>query len=622
MNNGPQDATVSPKKLGWNFSRRPGTIVRWSLGLLLGLALVTAWIAIRSSLRILRAREERARVDPPDVVALGIDRLGETCRMNHSAGMRKATGFKLANALARSERQARRQPSEETGGYEIGSQSWSPSVLTSCASWMPRYYAPCLARAMAHVGRASDPNVSGNSGQIAKIYGEQLLFPGFTLELPHFLSKAQRDMWLMSAKNYGRNWFRHLDIQEAQNLVIYRGLNYAQNLVFYDVMTPHEMVRSAGKWRVPNPRNQSEVDIPAARGSCFVTRDQEPTLFGSASIEKRDPFTEKEIGEYPQQIEHLLLTHVPDYKSWQHFTDHAAPLILQTQHLREHRSINALIMGAPVPGVAFGPRRDAIDEIAELLGFDAHHRMEPRARVRVRELVYACRSIEVHPYPVRRLRELILFEEKRRHDASEEHPIKRKLVIYLSRWGLSKQRVLLNEPEVLERIRVLLEKRNQSEKLVVVKQQLALPQMIRLYHERAKAIIGVHGGALYCSRLAAPHTIVIELIPKGRFKHIFWETARMLEQAYFALIYPDVGNPEFHNIRGDTREILSVLQYGLERWNTAVLQGPFTRHFSATREPSQSSHDELYDSDFVHALTRKDVALVDAAMHETVNRSS
>ncbi|KAA8492793.1 hypothetical protein FVE85_9065 [Porphyridium purpureum] len=431
-----------------------------------------------------------------------------------------------------------------SASYTDHIRRWGPIVLNRCQSWMPRNWAPCLYEE--HPG----------------FYGEQLLFPDFQLTLPHFTRDTQqhRADWVANAKMSPRIWWAHADVQWASGLVLYRGFWFAQNLVFLNGRTPPELQQAANRRQFDGPR--------AERASCFVSNQQDHDMFWSPYQTSAPRGGADEAKERENRVAHLIVAHTADFDSWQHFTDHVAHILIQNWHLRANRRVRAMLMGAPrqTHRIALdekGSQRNqtntsAVSELATRLGFPANLRVFPQAGVVARELVYSCRSVDVHPFFVWRFRELAM-------SASERDPPSepRQTVVYFSRAAVNTRRVLNEASEVLPALRRVLEERGRNETLVVIKDPLSLTAGIALMR-RAACVIGPHGGALYWIRYGVPGatTCVIELIPLSRFRIMFWETATILGMSYYALTFHSEGSR--HALSVSIPDLLTTVSHALD----------------------------------------------------------
>lgn len=295
-------------------------------------------------------------------------------------------------------------------------------------------------------------------------------------------------------------------------------------------------------------------------------------------------------------IEHGTMLFSPDSWSFQHFLDRGTHVLIQGRHLYANDKPVMAISGRQ-PGSTVmelwdlllntqgdndGTRfemeaRKALDHEPALSSFHS----EPSNRrtssesakskaavmfsrsfslpVFFKELVFSCRAILVHPYYAFRLAEIMGIRQF-------EKPLEeRKKILYLSRdpaktsGVMNGGRNVVNENELLDKLRKLCAERNQGEEVVVFD-----PKSFNSIHETAKfiasevgAIIGPHGGSVNNLRWAARDTLIIEFIPTGRFAVMYWEEAGILGLKYYAILAASLDG--MHNMNVPVQDIVGIV---------------------------------------------------------------
>ena len=107
---------------------------------------------------------------------------------------------------------------------ELGPRSrrWAPLVLSTCTPDMQRHWAPCL------VGSAKDPGLA---------YGEEVIYPAFSIPEPGFVTEEHAQKWREQAHFKAPERFVLRAVDAARKT--YRGIfaaQHGQNLVLKNVI--------------------------------------------------------------------------------------------------------------------------------------------------------------------------------------------------------------------------------------------------------------------------------------------------------------------------------------------------------------------------------------------------
>ena len=215
----------------------------------------------------------------------------------------------------------------------------------------------------------------------------------------------------------------------------------------------------------------------------------------------------------------------PDDWSFQHWSDRVAIMLAQADHILEASEFNATLIVA-------APRGTSVAQLPAVWRLAAPHAtiVTPQAQITSKKLLYPCHTPLLHPFTRRRIVERILMAAGM--DPAGASLASRKTVVFLTRGdGTSTaSRAWLNQEESLAAARALLAERGQGEVVEIfsVRALAADPLAALKLFSRARAIIGVHGGALYNHIWAAPDTLVLEIWPvtadgsKTRSGNLFW----------------------------------------------------------------------------------------------------
>ena len=277
----------------------------------------------------------------------------------------------------------------------------------------------------------------------------------------------------------------------------------------------------------------------------------------------------------------------PDDWSFQHWSDRVAIMLAQADHLLEASGLNATLIVA-------APRGTSAAQLPAVWKLAAPHAtiVPPRSGMTSERLLYPCHTPLLHPFTRRRIVERILT-------AAGMDPVgvplkARNLIIFLTRGDgtSSGGRAWPNQEESLAATRALLAERGQGEMVEIfsVRKLVADPLAALKLFSRARAIVGVHGGALYNHIWAAPDTLVLEIWPvtsdgsKTRSGNLFWcvvvtlrpilycrranyETRRehtsLMGQEFWML--PAVSTPPRWDVSVDPSDVVAILRQRLGR---------------------------------------------------------
>ncbi|VDC04716.1 unnamed protein product [Peniophora sp. CBMAI 1063] len=384
------------------------------------------------------------------------------------------------------------------------------------------------------------------------MYGEELVYPDFRLRTPIFAPSRQRDD--EQAWNALLNDIRERASRCAEDgWVCYRG-QHGQNIIIANATYTG--------------------DPPADIWSDRACMSDGVSAQGIHVQEPGTILTDEEYeAKYP--VDNLLIATSPDSWSFQHFLDRVVHIIAQGTHLTRTAPVHV------VTGRASGK---AVSERWDMLGIPAnsvHH----RGSVGAKAMVFSCRAPLIHPWLSYRALEKFGLN-------STNVPLeKRKKVVYMSRsrgHTSNGGRRVLNEDDLLSQIRDLLSSRGQNEELVLFNQDSFRSQseLMRWFHDNARAIIGPHGGALFNHRWAGIDTLVLEMMPTTFTSLMFWEEASILGQVYVNMILEPVGG---NDMNADIPAVLEILRGHLGksdqrgpaisemyRWRGPEVQVPFS----------------------------------------------
>jgi len=390
------------------------------------------------------------------------------------------------------------------------SDAWRPLVLTECVEGMPPEFAPCLKRTF--------PNL---------VYAEELLYPDFRIRLPGVLRPDHKATFLRLIEKR--------DKVNVQSDWAYMTGQSGQNLIFAN--STYSGTPRASTW-APD----------ACMGPAVGYGD-----FGRSFTRPASP---------PHAFAVFLSS--PDDWSFQHWSDRVAIMLAQADHLLEASGLNATLIVAAPRGAP---------QLPELWRLAAPRAtiVPPRAGMTSERLLYPCHTPLLHPFTRRRIVERILIAAGM--DPAGAPLASRKTVAFLTRGdGTSTaSRAWLNQEANLAATRALLAERGQREVVEIFSvRTLATDQLAALkFFARARAIVGVHGGAM-CNHLwAAPDTLVLEIWPvtadgsKTRSGNVFWEHTALLGQEFWML--PAVSTAPRWDVSVEPSDLVTILRERLGR---------------------------------------------------------
>lgn len=86
--------------------------------------------------------------------------------------------------------------------------------------------------------------------------------------------------------------------------------------------------------------------------------------------------------------------------------------------------------------------------------------------------------------------------------------------------------------------------------------------LIKYISANVRMIISPHGGALYNARFASSSTAILEFMPRGRYRSMFWEQSHLLDQDYHVYFLDSLDashNMKLDNLDGVIAWIDSIL---------------------------------------------------------------
>ena len=196
----------------------------------------------------------------------------------------------------------------------------------------------------------------------------------------------------------------------------------------------------------------------------------------------------------------------PDSYFWVHFMDRPAHMVVQAaEHMRGVSKV-----------VVQQPATPHVQQQYQLLPGLANATIINPQDMHAQRLLLPCRTPLMHPYLSRRHAELMFAAAGLPRNTVPVE--RRKVVWYLTRGDgstVNGGRGVVNEQELLQAIRNLLQQRGKGEELRIFN-MADFPQLtdaMRFVHNNVSAIIGPHGSAFGHLRWAAEHTLVAEFWP-------------------------------------------------------------------------------------------------------------
>jgi len=372
----------------------------------------------------------------------------------------------------------------------------------------------------------------------------QLRFPPFTLPMPRFVSSEDRE-WFLSIK----------EVREYINA----SLQCFQRPLPANTLCP------------PIDAHISPDDIIAFWTDRFVTGKNLILANGSFGEYKgcswgvahdlylqRYPSFE---GKTARRWGKLALMIVTQGWSFQHLIDGVLPRLMQAwDGLKADTEISVL--------VDYNDKFPIVPKIWEhLLGRERLVVFDRSVLFEADVWYQSCNSPPFHPYLWNRMREQFINQV----DLSFEE---RSMIVYLGRGKQSGStfnsgRSIVNEDELLKSIEGFVKERNKLthqsgsrrpalELVVFNHANFANLSSTISFFNRAKVLIGPHGGSFYNMLFTPSYTLTIELMPiKSVPNLIIWQQASMLNHKYYLLAYQsDFGG----NMEVDTKAIVDILR--------------------------------------------------------------
>ncbi|KAH9851844.1 hypothetical protein C2E23DRAFT_732108 [Lenzites betulinus] len=392
------------------------------------------------------------------------------------------------------------------------STHWAPASMNSCPPGTPSYLAPCLARR-----------------REGAVYGEELLYPDFRIRVPLFAPNRTDD---------SPAWRRLLSAIAERAAFCGDG-----EWACYRGQTGQNIVLANATYRgSPAPDLWND-------GACMgdgVTTEGLETASANATI---NTLADAEAYQDAFPLDTLLIATPPDSWSFQHFLDRVTHIVAQGHHFSLGQAAPDVVTGRAPGG--------SVAEMWELMGLGGGRVHHSARRLAAKTVIFSCRAPLVHPWLS--LRSLELFGL----DPAGVPIDRRKKVVYVSRsHGATSNggRRVLNEDKMLDQVRALLVERGQGEELVLFHELDISPQpaLMKWFHENVRAVVGPHGGGLYNHRWAGRDTLVLELMPRTKTSHMFWEEAGVLGQTYANVLLEPISNTST-DMDADIPAVLALL---------------------------------------------------------------
>ena len=252
------------------------------------------------------------------LVVLAVTNICTTTSRHHAANdnshLLPSSMSNTGRVLKSDERAAVDKPTEDNNpdpkcqGCKSG--QWSPYIVGECQPSMPKYWAPCLANAARAKG-------------VCVLKAEELIYPDVQFLLPGFVSAEQREAWL--AQDWiTKNSLRYLHIPRqddhtAEYVVVLS--SKGQNWVFCNTRYTDD----------PFPDEWA----PTVEDNWAGTINDNHCLGGHNRIFQ---FTQQEPDATDLIHESLAIFNTPQAYAFQHFSDHTAKVLAQSEHLIDRQT--------------------------------------------------------------------------------------------------------------------------------------------------------------------------------------------------------------------------------------------------------------------------------------------
>lgn len=372
----------------------------------------------------------------------------------------------------------------------------------------------------------------------------QLRFPPFVLPMPHFVSPQDRE------------WFVSLDVVKefvnASLRCFERPLPPGVLCPLLDSHTSSDDVLVFWTDKYVTGRN-----LVLANGSFGQ-------YHGCSWSTKYDTYLKEYpafFGKTPHEWDKLAPMIVVQGWSFQHLIDGVLPRLMQAwEGLQDDPNITVLVDYNL-------PKFPVVQKIWEyLLPADRLVVFNPETIFQGKLWYQSCQSPPFHPYLWKKMRERFGYRELPFAD--------RNVIVYLGRGKRSGQtfnhgRSVLNEDQLIEGLEAFIARRNrereaagQAKLELVVFNHANYPtlQATIAFFNRAKVLIGPHGGSFYNLMFTPSRTLTIEFMPYQRYSTpnlIIWQQAVMLDHNYHLLPYPASGG---NDVRVDVDAIVGIFE--------------------------------------------------------------
>lgn len=250
----------------------------------------------------------------------------------------------------------------------------------------------------------------------------------------------------------------------------------------------------------------------------------------------------------------------PDSYSFQHFTDHFLKPFAQSERLMETKNDSKVTVLSGHP-----PRDEPVKHMLNtLLGdweSDAVHFASEEQYFSASKMLFPCRTPKVSPYNALRAQELLKANQK-------PVPLSdRKVIVYTTRTKTSNVynggRRVLNEAELLKKLRKYLKDRGQGEKIVLwdPSKFKDTPEMADFISQNVRAFVGPDSGAFYNYIWAGDATLFFQFVTRNRFTSGLWHDVSVLNQRYATLLVDSVNDD--NDMEVNPQDVIDILDLTL-----------------------------------------------------------
>jgi capsular polysaccharide biosynthesis protein len=239
--------------------------------------------------------------------------------------------------------------------------------------------------------------------------------------------------------------------------------------------------------------------------------------------------------------------------------DRVTHIVLQAEHLITNETV--ALAGAPPQSQIVKDMWDVIMP-SKKINFSWRHQ-----EVAVSELIFSCRAPLIHPF------HSFLFQERLgvipkgglSMDEAAKQAAQRKVIVYTPRGRgheRNKGRSVINEEELINRLRRKLKERGRGETLVEFDNYEHTPTLEAAikFFKSVRVLVGPHGGALYNFHFMQPMSSVIELVKDNHAAAMFWEMSSVLGMRYSVVL----GRDKEKDIEIDVDKVIERIEQELD----------------------------------------------------------